>query len=343
MTRHSKISSNAPEGPARKLRLELLSGTPGSSPTNADGERELNWSGNQSGPMPADEAPTEESSKGEALQSPFFRAIHEPRYQRQEAIRAYEQHTGRSLVIFWGPITPDIITPFADAIVDIQAESPFDLMLTSLGGDGETALRMASMCHADRSDFRVIVPDTAASAATLLALAAEKVVMSDTSAMGPIDPQIYLPARDEFFPANGILEIVNDLDERTKASPNAFVLYTSLLADIDAVALQHARSAIRRTTEFVPEILKLRQDTPTPEQIDSITMNLHNQTVHTATIGHIKAAEFGIPIEYIPFRSEQWNMLWRLHTQYVAIPSLTLRHNAIEGRRVSLIRQFPVE
>lgn len=188
--------------------------------------------------MPSEETGADESPTDPPLQSPFFRAIHTPRYQRQDSIKAYEQATGRSLMVFWGPITPDIITPFADAVGDVSAGNPFDLMLSSLGGDGETALRMAAMCHADRNDFRVIVPDTAASAATLLALAAEKVVMSDTSAMGPIDPQIYLPARDEYFPANGILEIVDDLDNRTKESPDAFALYASLLADIDAIAVQ---------------------------------------------------------------------------------------------------------
>lgn len=97
------------------------------------------------------------------LQSPFFRAAHSARYERQDQIRRYETTTDRALVVFWGPIEPLVITPFADAIGDVPAEAPLDLMLVSLGGDGETAMRVAAMCHAERADFRVIVPDTAAS------------------------------------------------------------------------------------------------------------------------------------------------------------------------------------
>lgn len=44
-------------------------------------------------------------------QSAFFRATEAARYQRQEEIRAYENATGRSLIVFWGPIHPPVITP----------------------------------------------------------------------------------------------------------------------------------------------------------------------------------------------------------------------------------------
>ena len=45
-------------------------------------------------------------------------------------------------------------------------------------------------------DFRLVVPDTAKSAATLIGLGATEIVMSTTSELGPIDPQVMLPDRD---------------------------------------------------------------------------------------------------------------------------------------------------
>ena len=89
-------------------------------------------------------------------------------------------------------------------------------MLTSLGGDGETSLRLANMCHGERDDFRIVVIDLAASAATLLSLAAETIVMSDRSALGPIDPQVFMPQRNQYHPAKNIVKIVDDLDNRTR-------------------------------------------------------------------------------------------------------------------------------
>ena len=277
-----------------------------------------------------------EGQPREALpQSAFFRATESARYQRQEEIRAYEKTTGRSLVIFWGPIHPPVITPFADAVNDVPMCSPLDLMLTSLGGDGETAIRIASMCHADRDDFRVIVPDTAASAATLLALAAESIVMSDTSALGPVDPQVFLPARKGFYPAKDILKIVDDLDERTKENPHAFELYSALLADVDAVLYQTAKAAIGRTAELVPEVLRLRQPPPDDERIKAITTNLQSSPMHSATIGHARASDLGLPALYMRPRSSEWNMLWRLHAHYVYLLGSPPKTNLIEGRRVS--------
>ncbi|MCY3952066.1 MAG: hypothetical protein OXG55_00985 [bacterium] len=275
------------------------------------------------------------------LQSPFFRALNAPRYERQTEIRQYEEATSRSLIVVHGPIAQTVITPFADAINDVGRGDPLDLMLTSLGGDGETALRMASMCHGGREDFRIIVADMAASAATLLALAAETIVMSDTSALGPIDPQVPLQRRRQYFPAKDIVAIVEDLEERSKENPQAFELYASLLADIDAVIYQTAKAAIRRTEELVPELLRLRLLPPDTEEINTIAKELQSHALHSATIGHQQAKELGLPILYMPGQSDEWDMLWRLHTRYVALLGAYPNESvSIEGRRVSF--QFNV-
>ena len=277
----------------------------------------------------------DETRREAPSQSPFFRAAESARYQRQEEIRNYEAETGHSLVVFWGPIHSAVITPFADAVLDVSTDRPLDLILTSNGGDGETAIRMAAMCHSGRDIFRVIVPDTAASAATLLALAAESIVMSDTSALGPVDPQVFLPARKGYFPAKDIVKIVDDLDHRTKANPHAFELYSSLLADIDAVTYQTAKAAIERTRELVPEVLRLRQTPPSQEEIESITKNLQSSPMHSATIGHARASDLGLPAVYLKPSSRRWDMLWRLHAHYVFHFGPSPQSNLVEGSRVS--------
>ena len=268
-------------------------------------------------------------------QSAFFRATEASRYARQAEIRDYESFTGRVLVVFWGPIRSEVVVPFADAINDVGPGHPLDLMVTSFGGDAEAAIRIATMCHAERDDFRVIVPDTAASAATLLALAAESVVMSDTSALGPVDPQIFLSHRDQYFPAKGIVELVDDLDNKTRNNPHAFELYAALLADIDAVAYQTAKDAIRRTKELVPEVLRLRREPPDDEDIKAMTDSLQSAAMHSATIGYMRAQELGIPTEYLPPHSSAWEHLWRLHAHYAFLLGPQPRTNLLEGRRVS--------
>lgn len=106
-------------------------------------------------------------------QTPYFHALQGDRYPRQDLIADYEDLTGRSLIVLIGSLENDLVAPFFDAVSDIERGTPLDLMLMSGGGDAEAALRIAKLCHADRTDFRVVVPDQAKSAATLLALAAE--------------------------------------------------------------------------------------------------------------------------------------------------------------------------
>ena len=290
--------------------------------------------------MSCDE-PSEEKVTARPQPSPFYQAINAGRYHRQEEIRCYEKFTDRALIVVHGPIAPTIITPFADAINDVNVEEPLDLMLTSLGGDGETAFRMASMCHAEREDFRIVVADMAASAATLLALAAERIVMSDTSALGPIDPQVLMPQRGQYIAAKDIVAIVDDLNQKTMDNPQAFELYASLLADIDAVVYQTAIAAMRRTEELVPELLRLQQNPPSSENIEKITQRLQSHALHSATIGHKQAQKLGLPILYIPARNKEWDMLWRLHTTYVhSLHAYPRDRVAIEGRRVSF--QFSI-
>lgn len=65
-----------------------------------------------------------------------------------------------------------------------------DLFLHSPGGLPEAAAKIVRVCRAYSSAFRVTIPSTAMSAATLVSMGADEIVMSDTSKLGPIDPQM---------------------------------------------------------------------------------------------------------------------------------------------------------
>ena len=67
-------------------------------------------------------------------------------------------------------------------------------MLHTPGGDIDAAEKLITMVrtHVGNGHLRIIVPDFAKSAGTLMALGADMILMSDTSELGPIDPQITL-------------------------------------------------------------------------------------------------------------------------------------------------------
>ncbi len=289
-------------------------------------------------------------SKVSSKSTPFSRSMQSLRddrqtHERQALIRTYEKTTKRSLVVFWGEIGPSAIVPFVDVINDLQKNKPLDLMLSSYGGDGDTSIRMARICRGSKRKFRIIVPDIAASAATLLTLAADLVIMSDASALGPIDPQIHMPHKHQYVAAKQILGIVDDLERRIQNHPKATGLYGALLTGIDGIAYQKAKAAIKQTEEFVTDMLKLRMKAPTkPKALkkaaSQIAKDLQSQAIHSANIGYTEARAAGIPTEHVStLPSGQWELLWELHTMYVAQYSTSFNYaNVIEGHSASFTR-----
>jgi ClpP class serine protease len=81
------------------------------------------------------------------------------------------------------------------AIQETPADTPIDLILHTPGGMLLAALQIARAINAHPSRVTVHVPVYAMSGGTLLALAADEIVMDTFSVLGPIDPQIVgLPA-----------------------------------------------------------------------------------------------------------------------------------------------------
>ena len=73
-----------------------------------------------------------------------------------------------------------------------KSKSKLDLILHSPGGSAAAAEQIVNYLRAKYSHIRVIVPQNAMSAATMMACAADEIVMGRHSALGPTDPQMML-------------------------------------------------------------------------------------------------------------------------------------------------------
>lgn len=81
------------------------------------------------------------------------------------------------------------------AIKETPADTPIDLILHTPGGMVMAAMQIARAINAHPSRVTVHVPVYAMSGGTLMALAADEIIMDTFSLLGPIDPQIVgLPA-----------------------------------------------------------------------------------------------------------------------------------------------------
>ena len=271
-------------------------------------------------------------------QSPFYHAVNASRYDRQGAIRAYEQKFGCCLIVMIDRIFTHSVTLFEDLIYDADPAADLHLLLNSPGGEGETAIRLVRAAQSRCRELTVIIPDQAKSAATLLSLGAHHILMSPMSDLGPIDPQ--LPGDGELVAAKDIIAAVDNAAQKVQEAPETYPLYVSLLSDVSSIMLQQARVALDSTADLLQEALSSNPDRSASVVTDLINKLreplIDRRRTHSALFSVRNAIDAGLPAQEVALQSEQWQMVWSLWTKYYALLSSNQIGGIYEGHRVSL-------
>ncbi len=90
-------------------------------------------------------------------------------------------------------IHSEVLDFFADHLDTFSLPSKITLVLYSPGGDTLAAWTIANLIRQFCNEFEVIVPSKARSAATLISLGADRIVMTKQATLGPIDPSVTTP------------------------------------------------------------------------------------------------------------------------------------------------------
>jgi ClpP class serine protease len=129
--------------------------------------------------------------------------------RRAQAIRAVEKEHGTRVItmihrqerrsLFGFAVSRHIDLEDAQTVIaaikDTPDDTPIDLIIHTPGGIVLAAMQIARAVEAHPAKVTAYVPVYAMSGGTLIALAADEIVMGEFSVLGPIDPQILgLPA-----------------------------------------------------------------------------------------------------------------------------------------------------
>ena len=217
---------------------------------------------------------------------------------------------------------PPSVTLFEETLFDANPDENLHVMLYTLGGDGETALRLVRQAQSRCKELTVIVPDQAKSAGTLFVLGADRILMGPTSDLGPIDPQFRLPS-GAFASAKAIIAAVEDAEQRIQANPQTYPLHASLLNDITALLVQQAKDAIARTDDQMKEALACA-DGRGANEIDEFASKLREPLIqhpqsHGTAISARDAKMLGLPVEELNGSKAHWQSIWRLWAKYAAL------------------------
>src|SRR6202790_5051459 len=161
------------------------------------------------------------------------------------------------------------------AIQLTDEDVPLDLVLHTPGGLVVAALQIARAIRNHKAKVAVFVPYYAMSGGTVIALAADEIVMCPHSVLGPIDPQL------EKSPAASLLKVVEqkpvkEIDDRTL-----------ILADL-------GRKAIAQVKKAAGELLGRHLST---EQAEALAEKLSAGTwTHDYPIAADEAKSLGLPV-----------------------------------------------
>lgn len=255
--------------------------------------------------------------QGGLSRTPLFSAQHADRYDRQRLISDYQKTFDVNLIVLIDQIFAPSTTLLQELLSGLDHMRPLHLVLASPGGDPEVAVRLLRSLQAATPELTIIVPDMAKSAATLMCLGADKILMAPSSDLGPVDPQFYIG--QNLVPAKEIVRAVQRAEDRVAAVPDSFPLYSSLLAEIDMTIYEAAVTATDRSYGQIEEALRCRGLEPGDAKrlAEDLRGPLVNEsTSHGSTIGPDAALGFGLPVEVADTQGEQWSYIWALWTRY---------------------------
>jgi hypothetical protein len=288
---------------------------------------------NQTGPT----TPAHDSAVGETVdrpptpvsKTPLFQAINAARYQRQALIREIQGLEGPKLICYVAgidaPVDREDVLGIVDLLHNIPPGHAIDLMLHTGGGDIDAAEKLMGMVRkcAGTSEVRVIVPDFAKSAGTLMALGADRILMSDSSELGKIDPQVIRTdgnGNAMWHSVQNYLDAYKDLCQRLARNPDDVAAQT-MLNKLDPETVQLFQSIMTRARQFAEKQLKqgmMRNvgnwSLTASALLDSTVFPTHGQPISWEEANDNRV---GLAVDYKAPGDPMWQLIWQLYSLQV--------------------------
>ncbi len=255
--------------------------------------------------------------------------------KRQQLIKEIEDVTKRRLLVYVADankpesaLKAEDKTGFSDLIEGVK-EKNVDLLINSPGGFAEVTEAIVGMLRSRFNNIRFAIPNTAKSAATLLVLSGNELIMDERSELGPVDPQVEYPTA-EGRKREAAEDILDGFEEAKKVlaneGPAATPAYVPLLNKYTIGLLRGCQNAMKLSRELAQTWL---QTYMLPDKEYSLTVSeiveyfaSHASTLsHGRAIGIDKCKELGLKVidlrddSHAELREKLWELwcVYELH------------------------------
>jgi len=181
-------------------------------------------------------------------------------YVRGKYLKKLHEHTKRNVICYYSAfltktgdnlsIRDSDMTGFMNAVKDIDTSLGLDLILHTPGGSPMAAEAIVNYLRSKfGTNIRIIVPQIAMSAGTMIACAGKEIVMGNQSSLGPIDPQVFGKA------AFNIKKEYEDAKAELLTNPASAEYWSMLLGKYPPAMIYDCMNAIELSTELATKWL----------------------------------------------------------------------------------------
>jgi ATP-dependent protease ClpP protease subunit len=287
--------------------------------------------GDAPGRRPAD--PTQDTTYSSILQEhDVARSQRETRKSLLKELTAKEFNDGGSpngviAQVSRAPLAGSDIPVFGNVLRGIGDVETLSLILHSSGGDGTIVEKIISLCRTQCKRFRVIIPNEAKSAATLIALGADEIVMGPPSELGPIDAQVPVVANGvpQYLSAQSFIdardELKREYQELTKKGEDAATVL-QMIASLDMPFIKECERMMDFGRDVARKLLsefmfrRARNKTDKIHKVVDTLSSVKRFKVHGRYIdGNTARRELELKIHLLGKDEPLWAKIWEYYTR----------------------------
>ena len=244
---------------------------------------------------------------------------------RENCYKDIEKVRSRPLLVYatkflegTSPGTPNFIDlpdvdGFTDLINSVKNNDAVDVLLHSPGGRPDATERLVKLLRSHFKEVDFLIPHSAYSAATMLALSGNNIILHPSATLGPIDPQINgLPAR---IRKNGFEKIKERI---SKEGPKTLPAYIPLIEkSISLELLELCEDSEKLSIALVSSWLKQYMFKDTKDASEKIKKavkylsNYDEHLIHSRPVSIERLISFGLKIKYADDALQE--LLWEAH------------------------------
>ena len=190
-----------------------------------------------------------------------------------------------------------------------------DIIVDSPGGDADAAYHIAKIISSHFSGIiTYVIPRYAKSAATLMVCGGNKIIMGETSELGPLDPQIKQDGGN-YISAKAVQSTLDLIEDHLKnKSKTGLELATILISRMNPLILGQYQSTLDIVQKYQKELLMSRMFTSKTD-VDKIVKKFAVGYTHHSRIIDCREAKqiFGNNVDILPSNNPLWQLIWRYY------------------------------